>query len=219
MNLKGQTTLRRQVQINGLKAIAIGILLISTFEPTPGQFPGEIYGNPGQLPREVRRMFDWARQMAAQAESPIPEAFWSGRLQWFNTSLAGGWGFSNDRYQVVAGEQNGRWFSWQLRNYRCGGKRVANRSATEMEARIHATYVRLGLRLGREYDVEKRFPSSPKDPSGLTIRMRNRSIATHTHSSMQATYDLRCDCIAMFQAYLPDDRRPPQAQPRRQDPP
>lgn len=208
MNSKSRTASGRRVQINGLTAFAAGLLALSAVEQLPDPVYGEILGGPSQLRPEVRRMFDWARQMAAQAESPIPDSFWSGHLRWFNTSLGGGWVFSNDRYQVVAGEQNGRWFSWQLRSYGTGGNRVANRTAAEMEARIHATYERLGLRLGREYDVEKRFPSSPQDPSRLTIRMRNRSMATHTHSAMQATYDLRCDCLVDFSANFSPSRFP-----------
>lgn len=208
MNPKRQTTSGRRAQIHGLTAFAAGLLALSTVEQLPDPFFGELHGGASQLRPEVRRMFEWAHQMAVQAQSPVPDSFWRGHLQWSATNLAGGWWFSNNRYQVAAGEQNGRWFSWQLRTYSRGGKRVANRSPAEMEARIHATYARLGLRLGREYHVEKRFPSSPKDPSRLTIRMRNRTIAANIHSHMEATYDLRCDCIVDFSAKFSPSRFP-----------
>lgn len=93
MNPKRQTTSGRRAHIHGLTAFAAGLLALSTVEQLPDPFFGEFHGGASQLRPEVRRMFEWAHQMAVQAQSPVPDSFWRGHLQWSATNLAGGWGF------------------------------------------------------------------------------------------------------------------------------
>lgn len=176
-------------------------------------------GRRAQMSVEFQERFDWLRKMATQAKSPIPAAFWTGPVEWNQTSGPRSWHFSQNDWSIKVDESDGRYLSWD-RQIPTRAPLKTRRTDEYMEAQIHATYARLGLQLGRDYTVSRRHPIIPNGaPAGLNVTTSLKRRPDQVPRGMVAMYDLRCDCIARFRAHLPDDRRRPQAQPRRQDPP
>jgi hypothetical protein len=181
--------------------------------------PNEGKGRRAQMSPEFQKRYDWLRKMSIQAKSPIPASFWTGEVEWGQLRGPRSWRFAQKDWSLTVIESDMRRMIW-MREIPARAPLKTRRTDAYMEAQIHATYARLGLQRGRDYTVSRRNPTYPNGaPAGLNVTTNLKRKPDQVPLGMVAMYDLRCDCIATFQAYLPDDRRRPQAQPRRQDPP